>query len=64
MAIYRSTLHLKTHVYLRDDGIRPQIELDETDHLLAKEQHGGISIERALELVHLVENARPTDDSL
>lgn len=57
LPIYPDTLHLKTHVHLRDDGIRPRIELEITDHPLSKEQHDGISIERALELVHLAQDA-------
>ncbi|GAB5404914.1 MAG: DUF2199 domain-containing protein [Aureliella sp.] len=55
LRMYPSTLNLKTMVYLRNNGIRPRIELEQTDHPLSQEQHGGISVERALELVHLAE---------
>ncbi|MFT3882705.1 MAG: DUF2199 domain-containing protein [Gemmatales bacterium] len=52
LPIYPDTLHLKTMVHLRDNGIRPFIELEATDHPLAIDQQKGISLERALELVH------------
>lgn len=48
---YPDTINLKTHVHLRDDGIRPFIELEQTDHPLAVEQREGITRERAIELV-------------
>jgi hypothetical protein len=41
-----STLNLKTHVHTRPVGLRPTIELEPTDHLLALEQHKGITRER------------------
>jgi hypothetical protein len=47
---YPDTVNLKTMVHLRDDGIRPFIELQPTDHPLAVEQRNGISGERAAEL--------------
>ena len=39
---YPDTLSLKTRVHLRDNGIRPYIELEPTDHPLALEQMEGI----------------------
>lgn len=42
--------NLKTKVHLRDNGIRPYIELEPTDHPLAIEQRGGISIGRLVEI--------------
>lgn len=63
LSVYPTTLHLKTHVHLRDDGLRPRIELENTDHPLSIEQHQGITIQRALELVHLVENRESMEDS-
>lgn len=54
LPVYPATLHLKTMVHLRDDGIRPRIVLQATDHPLSQEQLQGISIDRALELVHLL----------
>ncbi|MFT4251406.1 MAG: DUF2199 domain-containing protein [Caulobacter sp.] len=47
---YPDTQNLKTMVHLRDDGIRPYIELEPTDHPLAVEQREGISVERVAEL--------------
>ncbi len=58
LPVYPATLHLKTEVHIRDDGIRPRIELELTDHPLAKEQHEGITIDRALELFHLIQDIR------
>ncbi|TLM76691.1 DUF2199 domain-containing protein [Microbulbifer harenosus] len=43
-------LNLKTRVHLRDNGIRPFIELEPTEHLLAVEQNRGISKERLIEI--------------
>ena len=64
LPVYPDTLHLKTLVHLRDDGIRPYIELETNDHPLSAEQHDGISIKRAFELVHLVQDSASTEDSL
>lgn len=47
---YPDTINLKTQVHLRDNGIRPYIELEPTDHPLAVEQRNGISVERVAEL--------------
>ena len=54
LPIYPETLHLKTMVHLRNNGIRPRIVLEPIDHPLSIEQNEGITMERALELVHLV----------
>ena len=43
---YPDTENLKTHVHLRDHGIRPYIELEPTEHPLAVEQRRGITPER------------------
>lgn len=48
--IYPSTLLLKTTVHLRDDGIRPFIELEPNDHPLAIEQRDGITMDRVAEI--------------
>jgi hypothetical protein len=50
-------------VHLRNNGIRPRIVLEQTDHPLSIEQYDGISIDRALELVHLLspDHAKPQD---
>ena len=47
---YPDTLSLKTMVRLRDQGERPLIELEPTDHPLAIEQRDGITPARAAEL--------------
>jgi hypothetical protein len=47
---YPDTENLKTHVHLRNDGVRPSIELEPTDHPLAVEQREGISVERVAEI--------------
>lgn len=51
---YPDTINLKTHLHLRDDGIRPYIELEPTDHPLAVEQREGITIERVAELYSIM----------
>ncbi|MBO0759474.1 MAG: DUF2199 domain-containing protein [Bradyrhizobiaceae bacterium] len=47
---YPETLNLKTKVHLRDNGLRPWLELEPTDHPLAVEQRSGISIDRVAEI--------------
>jgi hypothetical protein len=51
---YPNTMNLKTRVHMRDDGIRPSIELEPVDHLLASEQRTGISVSRVAELYALM----------
>ncbi|HEX8244625.1 MAG TPA: DUF2199 domain-containing protein [Longimicrobium sp.] len=46
------TLLLKTRAHFRGGGLRPQIELEPTDHPLAVAQREGITVEKALEIVH------------
>jgi len=46
---YPSTLSLKTNVHTQPVGVRPVIEIQETDHPLYKEQKEGISRERVEE---------------
>ncbi len=48
---YPETLDLKTHVHQQERGSRPKIELEHTDHPLAREQHHGITMERVHEIV-------------
>jgi hypothetical protein len=50
LPLYPSTENLKTRVHFRDNGVRPYIELEPTDHPLALEQRRGISRERAVEI--------------
>jgi hypothetical protein len=57
---YQDTMNLKTRVHLRDNGIRPFIELEPTDHPLAIEQRMGISPQRVAELyVVMVHDSTP-----
>lgn len=51
---YPDTVNLATRVHLRDDGIRPLIELEPTGHPLAIEQRDGISVNRVAELYAMV----------
>lgn len=51
---YPDTIGLKTMVHLRDNGIRPYIELEPTVHPLAIEQRAGITVERVAELYSLM----------
>lgn len=55
---YPDTVSLKTRVHLRNNGIRPYIELEPTDHPLAIEQRNGISEERVVEIYELVVHDR------
>ena len=57
LPVYPETLHMKTMVHLRDDGIRPYIELEKTEHPLSLEFHEGISMERVQEIVHELEHS-------
>lgn len=51
LPLYPSTENLKTMIHLRDNGIRPYIELEPTDHPLAIEQRTGISVQRVANFV-------------
>ena len=53
---YTETLHLKTMVHLRDNGIRPYIELEQTEHPLAIEQRTGITVDRVQEILQSLEH--------
>ncbi|OEZ97268.1 hypothetical protein JAB9_24120 [Janthinobacterium sp. HH107] len=58
LPVYPATLNLKTRVHLRDNGMRPYLELEPTGHPLAVEQRDGITAERVAELyVRLVHDA-------
>jgi hypothetical protein len=56
LPLYPSTENLKTRAHLRDNGIRPYIELEPTDHPLAVEQRTGISTERVAEIFAFYEH--------
>ncbi len=51
LPFYPDSLSLKLAVHLRDQGERPHLELEPTDHPLAVDQREGLSPERARELV-------------
>ncbi len=48
--IYPETENLKTMVHIRDNGDRPYIELEPTDHPLSLEQQNGITLDRVAEI--------------
>jgi hypothetical protein len=47
-------VNLKTMVHLRDNGLRPLVELEPTDHPLAVEQRTGITLECVAEIYESV----------
>lgn len=51
---YPDSTNLKTRVHLRNDGTRPYIELEPTDHPLAIEQRQGITFERVAQIYELM----------
>ncbi|MES2316119.1 MAG: DUF2199 domain-containing protein [Pseudomonadota bacterium] len=51
---YPDTMGLRTMVRLRDDGMRPYIELEPTDHPLAVEQREGISVARVADIYSIM----------
>jgi hypothetical protein len=51
---YPDTILLKTHVYTREVGRRPFVELEPTDHPLAVEQRTGITWDRVQEIAETV----------
>ncbi len=59
LPLYPDTLALKTRVHLRNDGIRPRIELEPTDHPLAIEQRNGIDSDRVAEIWAFYEHQKP-----
>jgi hypothetical protein len=52
--IYPETLNLKANIHTRAVGIRPYIEIQPTDHPLAKEQREGITVARVCEIAELL----------
>ena len=51
---YQETRHLKTNVQTQPVGCVPLIILQESEHLLSKEQQNGITMDRVHEIVHQV----------
>ncbi|HEX8906754.1 MAG TPA: DUF2199 domain-containing protein [Longimicrobiaceae bacterium] len=56
----RDTMLLKTRAHFRGGGLRPAIELEPTDHPLAVDQREGITLRKALEIVHFYSDDHPT----
>lgn len=48
---YPDTLNLKMYAHIQEPGLRPQFELELTDHPLAQEYHKGITPERVKEIM-------------
>jgi hypothetical protein len=59
LPLYPTTENLKTRARLRDDGVRPFIELEPTDHPLAIEQKNGITVDRVAEIYSYYERQQP-----
>jgi hypothetical protein len=55
------TLALKTMVHFRDQGLRPLIIVEPGEHPLAVDQHCGISLAKAWEIVHFYIDANHAD---
>ncbi|UOD32143.1 DUF2199 domain-containing protein [Massilia violaceinigra] len=58
LAPYPDLGNFKTHVHLRDNGLRPIIELDHTERALSIEQRKGISRARLAEILTLMRHGR------
>ena len=56
LPLYPDTNGLKTHVHLRDEGVRPRIELEPTNHPLAVEQRNGLDAARVAEIFSFFEH--------
>jgi hypothetical protein len=54
---YPSTLNLKTLVHTQPVGERPTVELEGTDHPLAREQRDGITAQRVREIAEMLLHA-------
>ena len=48
---YPDTLSLKMYAHIQQPGWRPTFELEQTDHLLSREYHHGITAERVKEIM-------------
>jgi hypothetical protein len=56
LPLYPSTENLKARVHLRNDGVRPYIELEPTEHPFAVEQRRGMTVERVAEICSRLEH--------
>jgi hypothetical protein len=57
LPLYPSTENLKARVHLRNDGVRPYLELEPTEHPLALEQRRGLTAERLAEICSNLEHS-------
>jgi hypothetical protein len=60
LPLYSNTLHLKTRVHPLSNGQRPWLEIEPTNHPLARDFHDGITIARAQEMAELLMHAPAT----
>ncbi|WP_395737350.1 DUF2199 domain-containing protein [Prosthecobacter sp.] len=60
LSVYPETMHLKCMVHLQDNGQRPKIILEETDHPLSVHQRNGIRMETLLGMMHALEKQAQT----
>lgn len=56
MPAYLETENLKVIIHIRNDGIRPNIEIKTNEHPLAIEQQEGISVNRVSEIYAIMEH--------
>jgi hypothetical protein len=62
ISYYREdTINLKTMAHFKGEGLRPSIELEETDHPLSLDQRRGITLDKAWEIVHFYMNSAGED---
>jgi hypothetical protein len=54
LAGYPDTLNLKTKIYLRSNGLRPVLELEQSEHPIVLEQRQGITMERVQAIAELL----------
>lgn len=59
LPIYPDTLGLKVKAHLRNEGLRPLLELEPTDHPLAVDQREGIAWNRAVDIVARLMHSDP-----
>ena len=52
IAVYPSTIHMKTNVKVRAVGMVPLIEVQECEHPLYIDQHDGLALARVHTFVH------------
>ena len=52
--IYPETLNLKTNVHLKNNNLRPFVQIQPTEHPLAVEQQNGITVERVKEIAEII----------